>query len=187
MHPVIYRIANESDAPAMGRVMVDTYMAAHKGQMPEGAWLKRKEEWTHEVSANAWARSLREIADDAHSQDCIYVAVDELSDAIVGLVMGGLGDDTRLPNCGEIYSLYVHIEYQGRGVGRQLLQAAVLHLAALGKTALMIGCLNTNAPASGFYASLGGQVIGTREDDDEGFKFTVLIFGWEDLSKFSLG
>ena len=187
---MIYRAAVETDAPAMGRVMVDTYMRAHKGQIPEGAWQQRKQEWTPEVSANAWARNLREIAEDiankGQSQDCIFVAIDEMTDEMVGLVMGGLGDTERLPNCGEIYGLYVRTSDQGRGVGRRLLQAAVGHLAGLGRTALMIGCLNTNAPAHGFYAAMGGQIIGTRDSDEYGYTITENIFGWKDISKFPL-
>lgn len=46
---MIVRAAQEADAPAMARVMVDTYMSAHKGQIPEGGWLKRREEWTYTV------------------------------------------------------------------------------------------------------------------------------------------
>ncbi len=34
---MIVRAAQEADAPAMARVMVDTYMSAHKGQIPEGS------------------------------------------------------------------------------------------------------------------------------------------------------
>lgn len=43
---MIIRAACEADAPAMGQVMVTTYLAAHRDQMPEEAWAKRAEEWT---------------------------------------------------------------------------------------------------------------------------------------------
>ncbi len=59
---MIIRAATEHDAPAMGRVMVDTYLAAHRAHMPADAWAKRAEEWTPEVSAYGWASTLREIA-----------------------------------------------------------------------------------------------------------------------------
>jgi hypothetical protein len=61
---MIIRAAREVDAPAMGQVMVDTYMTVHRHQMPDEAWTKRAEERTPEVSANGWARTLREIATD---------------------------------------------------------------------------------------------------------------------------
>jgi hypothetical protein len=59
---MIIQVARESDAPAMGRVMVATYLAAHRDQMPAEAWAKRAREWTPEVSAHGWARTLRAIA-----------------------------------------------------------------------------------------------------------------------------
>jgi hypothetical protein len=54
---MIIRAAREEDAVAMGQVMVTTYVAAHRDQMPAEAWAKRAEEWTPEVSAQGWARS----------------------------------------------------------------------------------------------------------------------------------
>ena len=59
---MINRAAREEDAPAIGQVMVASYLAAHRDQIPDQAWAKRAEEWTPEVSAQGWARTLREIA-----------------------------------------------------------------------------------------------------------------------------
>ena len=59
---MIIRVAHEADAPAMGHLMVETYLAAHRDQMPADAWARRAADWTPEVSAQAWARELREIA-----------------------------------------------------------------------------------------------------------------------------
>jgi ribosomal protein S18 acetylase RimI-like enzyme len=112
--------------------------------------------------------------------------VDDEQDEVIGLIVGDEGDNALLPNCGEIGALYVHPEYQGRGVGRRLLQAAVRFFTAQGITALMIGCLNTNTPAAGFYAAMGGQVIGTRDGDEYGHTITEDIYGWKDTSRFSL-
>jgi hypothetical protein len=43
---MIIRAAREADAPACGQVMVATYLAAHRAQMPDAVWAKRAEEWT---------------------------------------------------------------------------------------------------------------------------------------------
>src|SRR4051812_11047225 len=102
---MIIRIAHEADAPAMGRVMVDTFLAAHRDQQPAEVWAKRSKEWTPEVSAQSWARTLRGIASGERSQDCIYVAVDEDGE-IVGVAMGGPADTENLPQTGAIYALY---------------------------------------------------------------------------------
>ena len=170
--------------------MVETYMRAHKDQMPEEAWLMRKQEWTADVSAKSWARTLRSIAEDSNSQDCIYVAVNDESEKhdgsadIVGLVMGGPGEMAQWQNVAEIYALYVCSDYQRQGVGRRLLQAVVAQLAQLRMTSLIIKCLTGNASASRFYAAMGGQVIGITEFEEYGYKLPEQIFGWEYISTF---
>ena len=187
---MIYRQAVEADAPAMGRMMVDTYMAAHKGQIPEAAWLQRQREWTPEVSAANWARSIRDIANGDMPQTCIYVAVDESAaqageaDNVAGICMGGPGDAMPWPNCGDIYAMYVSQDYQRRGVGRRLLQAVVGWLAQAGLTSLTIRALMANTPALRFYAGLGGQIVGTCEADEYGVMLSEQIFGWADIATF---
>jgi ribosomal protein S18 acetylase RimI-like enzyme len=177
---MIIRAAHEADAPAMGQVMVTTYLAAHRDQMPDAAWAKRAEEWTPEVSAQGWARTLREIATDEQPQDCIYVAVDDGGE-IVGLAMAGPADAENLPQTGAVYALYVSTSYQGQGLGRRLVQAVAADLAQKGMTALQIGCLAANAPARGFYEALGGRLISERLFDEEGVMLPEGVYAWADI------
>ena len=105
------RIAQVSDAPAMARLIVDTWLSAHKGQVPEAQWRKRREEWTYEASERGWIGTLQAIADDSSPRECVYLAVDtdpgKGSEEIIGLVMGGPAEVGPWPNAGEIYALYV--------------------------------------------------------------------------------
>lgn len=174
---MIIRIAREADAPAMGRVMVTTYMAAHRDQMPAEAWAKRAEEWTPEVSAQGWARTLREIAADEQSQDCIYVAEHD-SGEIVGLAMGGPANAEELPQTGAVYALYVAMSHQDQGLGRRLVQTVAAHLAQQGMTALQIGCLAANTPARGFYEAIGGRVVEERLFNEDGVLLPEVVYGW---------
>ena len=152
---MIIRAAHEADAAATGQVMVDTFLAAHRDQMPAEAWAKRAEEWTPAVSAQAWARDLRAIAAGNGQRECIYVAVDD-GGAIIGLAMGSPAETNELPQTGVVDALYVCGSHQGRGVGRRLVQAVAADLAQHGMTALRIECLAANAPARRFYEALGG-------------------------------
>jgi hypothetical protein len=56
------RVAAVDDAPAMGLAMVESFLDAHRGQLPEAAHQKRADEWTPEVSAAGWARALTTLA-----------------------------------------------------------------------------------------------------------------------------
>jgi GNAT superfamily N-acetyltransferase len=182
------RAAQEADAPAMGRVMVDTYLQAHKDHMPAEAWHKRQAEWTPEVSAQGWERSLRAIADGSNPSDCIYLATEKIeekadgaaSDEIMGLVMGGPAGCGPWANAGEIYALYVLPTAQGQGTGRALVGAAADQLGQLGMSALVIRCLQANAAGNRFYTAIGGQVVGEYQEDEYGYLLPGLIYGWSD-------
>lgn len=130
---MIIRPAHVEDAPAMGRVMVDTYLTAHHDQMPEEAWQQRKMEWTYDVSASGWARTIAKI-NEGNYTECIYVAVAEAGE-VVGLAMGHPAATAPI---WEIGSLYVCKQYQGQGLGRQLVGAVAAHLATTGTKTLHI-------------------------------------------------
>jgi ribosomal protein S18 acetylase RimI-like enzyme len=167
--------------------MVDSFLAAHLGQIPEEAWHKRKDEWTYAVSEAGWARTLAGIEDGTLPRTCIYVAVDSAEDegAVVGLVMGGPAEFT--PDTGEINALYVQPGFQGRGYGRALVLAAAAHLAKMGMSALHIGCLAANEPARHFYEALGGRLVEERMFDEEGYLLPEVVYGRIDIRELIAG
>lgn len=178
---MIIRAAREADAPAMGQFLVETWLAAHKGQIPEEQWQARQKNWTPEKSAQGWAKTLRDMAAGESPDYCVYLAVDTAGPPeIIGIVMGGAAQVGPWPEAGEIYSLYVRTDRQGQGVGKKLLATAVRHLAQLDMRKLVIRCLDTNVPACRFYEACGGQQVGEVETEDEGFPERQRIYGWED-------
>jgi len=176
------RLAQETDALGMGRVMVETYLRAHQGQVPPEAWRRRQEEWTPETSAANWGRSIRSIAADPQARECIYVAVEDTAqpEQVIGLIMGGPSYVAGYEGVGDIYALYVDFAHHGRGVGRKLVGAAAKHLRQLGMTALIIRSLAANAPANGFYEALGGQLVGEWAVDEYGHQVVERIYHWAD-------
>jgi ribosomal protein S18 acetylase RimI-like enzyme len=196
----VIRPARLSDAPALARVMVDTWLSAHRGQIPEGQWQRRRDEWTYAVSEQGW-RELLEGIDAGHNpQECVYVAVtdrgetdedetdedetdeDETDEGeLVGVAVGCPARLALLDNAAEVSAIYVRPAHQGRGLGRRLVQAVAAHQARLGRRALLISVLETNAPARRFYEALGGHVAGSHETEDYGFKEPQVVYGWEDI------
>ncbi len=178
---MIIRAATEADTGAMGQFLVTTWLAAHKGQVPEGQWQARKQHWTPEKSTRGWAETLRDKAAGEAPDFCIYLAVETTdSPEITGLVMGGRARGGPWPEAGEIYALYVREDKQGQGIGQKLLATAVHYLAQRGMTKLIIGCLDTNEPACGFYEACGGQKVGEVKTEDYGYSERQWIYGWED-------
>jgi len=178
------RAAQAADAPAMGRVMVDTYLRAHKEQLPDEVWHRRQIEWTPAESATAWARAISAIAADNNARECIYVAIESTSghDALIGLIMGGPSGIAGWEHAGDIYALYVDFAHHRHGVGRSLIRAAVAQLRQLGMTELIIRSLPANAPTNQFYEALGGQMAGECAAEDYGYQIPERIYHWADSS-----
>jgi ribosomal protein S18 acetylase RimI-like enzyme len=174
------REATLSDAPSMARVMVDSFLTAHRGQIPEALWKWRQQEWSYAVSAQGWERILHRIAEASSPQECVYVA-ESPSGEILGLAMAQPAVTEAQASTAEVCALYVHIHYQRQGMGRRLLAAIAAHLQSQGITGLYIGTLKTNAPARRFYEALGGQVLEERDIEDGGYSLREVVYRWSDL------
>ena len=174
------RKADVDDAPAMGRVMVESWLSAHRGQMPDQAFQKRVEEWTPDVSARGWASALTEQADGNTARDVFLVAEDDAG-VLIGLVSGKPGDD-QSGSVAEIGALYVLPARRGQGVGGSLLRAACIELVELGFSGLHIGVLAANLPARGCYEANGGREINQCMFDEEGWLLPLTIYAWSDIT-----
>ena len=161
--------------------MVASWLAAHRGQVPEAAWQQRVAEWTPGVSAAAWARTLAEQAESHDRPDVLLVADDDVH-GVVGLVLATVPGDDPSGDLAEVGALYVLPGHQGRGVGRLLLREAAAVLRSRGSRRLRIGVLSANLPARGFYEAMGGQVVGQRTFEEEGHLLPETVYGWADLA-----
>ena len=176
---MLIRKAQITDAPALATVMVDTWLATHRGHMSEAAWQKRKAEWSYEVSEGGWAATLDGI--ERGDKMCIYVAEDDTG-AVAGLAVGFPTKQNL--SIGEISALYVRIDCQGQGMGRKLVQAVAAYLAALDVTVLHIAVLAVNTSARRFYEAIGGQIVGERDFDEEGVLLPEVLYGWPEIGVF---
>lgn len=180
------RVAVLEDAPAMGRVMVDSFLWAHRGQMPDAAWQKRAYEWTPEVSARGWARTITDHAEGNAARDVLLVAEDDTG-ALTALVLGTEADDDQSGSLAEIEALYVRPDRHGQGIGGSLLRAAATELARLGFSSLRLEVLTANLPARAFYDAMGGREIGRGTVDEEGYLLPASVYGWSDITVLSGG
>ena len=151
------RPASPDDAPAMARVVVDTWFAAHKGQVSAAAFQQRRDEWGYPESETGWRRTLRE-ADGLSA--LMLVATDE------GRVVAVAASDVTGADCAEVGTLYVNVPYQRSGIGRRLVAATIDHYRNRGISTLHIAVLAANRPARQFYEKLGGRISGSRDHED---------------------
>lgn len=174
-----------SDVMPMAQVMVDSFLVAHRGQIPEALWKWRQQEWTYAVSAQGLERILRRIGEANGPQECVYVAEGQLGE-ILGLVMAQPAAPEAAASTAEVCALYVRTDSQRQGVGSRLLAAIATHLQSRGVRVLHIGTLKTNAPARRFYEALGGQFLEERDIEDGGHLLREVVYRWPDLESLVL-
>jgi GNAT superfamily N-acetyltransferase len=166
----------------MGRVMVTSWLAGHRGQMPARAWERRRDQWTPKDSARAWQRALLErdrLPDGV--RDCYLVAEDDRG-TMIAVACGSVNRADPSGVFGEVHALYVDPNRYGLGVGRLLLQQLSGCLADRGATSVQIGVLAANQGARGFYEALGGQLAGERLFDEDGDLLPESIYVWPDIT-----
>jgi ribosomal protein S18 acetylase RimI-like enzyme len=83
----------------------------------------------------------------------------------VGIVT--LGKDPDRPRTGHIYSLYVHPEAQGQGVGARLVSAAIDGLESLGYSEASLWVFEANVRGRAFYKRLGWRPDGASRVEPE--------------------
>jgi len=84
------------------------------------AWQQRVDEWTPDVSARAWARTIADRADGKDAREVLLVAADD-DGKLSALVSGSAADDDRSGSIAEIGALYVVPDRRGQGFGGSLL------------------------------------------------------------------
>jgi ribosomal protein S18 acetylase RimI-like enzyme len=176
------RPAQIEDTLPLARVLVDTFLASNRGIMSEVALERRRQEWTYEVSAANWEKLLREIAETGDKIQCLFVAEDD-SGEIIGMAFGCPSKDANAAKTmGELDVLYVAEKSQRQGVGRALTQATASHLGRAGMTSLQICTPEANEQGRRFYDKLGGRIVGTRDDDEDGEITRLVVYEWPDIS-----
>ena len=170
--PVSLRPARPGDAAAIARVHVETWRAAYAGIVPDTYLVTM----TESKQALQWNRTIR----SAMAPEVVLVA--ESADLPGGRVVGfgSCGQARKRPGTGEVFTLYVAPDWQGRGIGRRLLHGLLAKLKAGGLNQAMVWVLNDN-PARFFYEALGGRRIAERKERFAGVDLAEAGYAWRDL------
>jgi ribosomal protein S18 acetylase RimI-like enzyme len=104
---------------------------------------------------------------------------------VVGYTWGGLyPPDVRYR--GEVRQLAVHPDYQGRGIGRRLVQMVAARLARRDCHSLRVDVLEVN-PNRAFYERLGALYVGQGPYDWDGVTLNSYTYGWADTAALIAG
>src|SRR5436190_6130455 len=171
------RRGTRKDAPAIGRVHVETWQSTYAGLLPDAMLVRMSD-----VRQSAWWA--RALADPREARG-VFVADDE----DMGVVGFGSCGPVRDPpeglngteqRVGEVYTLYVESDFQNQGLGRRLLDAMFRQLQADGFDTAVLWMLARNSTRF-FYEGLGGDRVGHRVDRLGGSAVDEIAYAWRDL------
>ncbi len=102
-----------------------------------------------------------EVWDRNHRQDCRLVAV--LEDKVVGwAALSGVSERCVYAGVAEV-SIYIHPEWQGKGVGGRLMEKLVAESETAGIWTLQAGIFPENMSSIKLHEKYGFRIVGIRE------------------------
>ncbi|MGH6947606.1 MAG: GNAT family N-acetyltransferase [Kiloniellales bacterium] len=146
------RLARIADAPAIARVHVETWRSAYAGLVPDTYLVGM----TESERAQAWLQRL--IKPDKTAATVVAEVAPRGVSQVVGFGDCGPARSPQVGCDGEVYALYVAPDWQGRGIGRALLERCFRELAKAGFDSAAVWVLSEN-PSRFFYEAMGGRRI----------------------------
>ncbi|WP_261133620.1 GNAT family N-acetyltransferase [Bacillus sp. Marseille-Q3570] len=128
---------------------------------------------TSEQKVSQWTRNLEQ------ADPILLVAVED--GKVVGFVSAGNNRSDHLPFEAEIYAIYILKEYQRKGIGKALVNAAVTEFKSRNWESMLIWALEEN-DSKHFYEKLGGKEAGRDQLQIEGQFHTEIAYGWAELT-----
>ncbi len=169
------RRAIAEDSMGIGHVYVDAWRETYAGVLSTN----RLAGLSKERQAERWLRKLIAPGRKGRKFRDTFVAVDEH----VGVVAFGECGPSRDPKMGyvaEVYTLYVHPNHLGRGLGSTLLSCLFDSLIGQGVESAIIWALSDN-PYRHFYSAIGGRIVAERSSCFWGRNVREIGYGWPSL------
>jgi ribosomal protein S18 acetylase RimI-like enzyme len=144
MRPVSVRPARANDLAAVVEVFLACWQKSYADLLPPDV----RDLYTVDNATAMWRRA---------PLDTMLVS-DVDNRGVLGVTR--FGPDPDEPATGHVFSLYVHPDAQGLGLGRELLTAAAGRLRADGNTSATLWVFEGNASARAFYTGQGWMADG---------------------------
>lgn len=161
------REAAPDDARALARIKIAAWAKAYRGIVPDDVLDRHDEDWVTQGFEQRLSSPLGKC----------FAAYDEAGNP-VGFAECGAARDEIPEYTGKLYSIYLHPDCQGQGIGQQLAQRVMLHLHDEGHRSMMLWTFRENHTARRFYEKLGGRVIGERMEEIGGRDIPEVAYGW---------
>ncbi|WP_421385253.1 GNAT family N-acetyltransferase [Bacillus salacetis] len=164
------RKAVPHDAKGIAKVHVDSWKSTYADILPEDylnnlSYEKREQFWFKAIPNGG-----------------VYIAENNKGE-IVGFSSGGKERSGEYQGFdGELYAIYILKEYQGLGIGKDLVSPIINALKGMGLNSMLVFVVADNSSRY-FYEALGGIKIDTVQVEIAGEKLSELVYGWKDISQ----
>ncbi|MED3802659.1 GNAT family N-acetyltransferase [Lysinibacillus xylanilyticus] len=165
------RKANSQDAQDIAKVHVDSWRTTYKGILPDD-FLNNL---TYEQRTELWKKNISDAT------NYVLVAENEQNE-IIGFATGATRKTNSVPNATDLTSIYLLEEYQGIGIGKQLLTEIFAYFKLKGYEKVFVEVLAENKTRN-FYEYYGAQYVDNTEIKIGGKVLEELIYVWNDIDK----
>ena len=153
------RTAISADATAVASVHVESWRAAYRGQLPD--------ELLDNLSVDRRAERWRGVIGATGASDAVLLL--ERAGSIEGFAhVCEARDNDAGRGVGEVSAIYLRPSSWGQGLGRELMAAALSHLAGAGSASAVLWVLATNERARRFYEAGGWEHDGAERTESIG-------------------
>lgn len=150
------RTADAEDIGAIAELFLVCWRTSYRGVLPP----QLVSMFDQDSARDLWRRS---FVDEPRAR--VVLLAERPDRSVAGVI--SMGRDPDLPGAGHIFSLYVHPDAQGLGIGRMLVEAAVEHFGADGLAHATLWVFEANIGGRKFYQRLGWLPDGATRVEPE--------------------
>lgn len=160
-----------ADAGGIAKVHVDSWRETYKDIIPDSfleklSYEQRETLWESNISGNT---------------NSIFVAENKAGN-IIGFTSIGKRPSNTEDHVGDLTSIYLLKSYQGKRIGKQLLQKAILKSKELGYKKIFVEVLEENRSRY-FYQHYGAKLQASKKITIGGAELELLIYEWGDVDE----
>jgi len=171
VNSAVIRSAELKDAEGIAYVHVTVWQKTYPSLIPN-SFLKTL---SVEQRAKQWKQTL---ADDGNLYHPTLVAV--IDRKVIGFANYGREREGDQEYQGELFAIYLLKQFQGRGVGRAMVQRVATGLLELSLMSMLVWVLSDN-PYQKFYERLGGIYLREKPIQIGDVLLMEKAYGWKDI------
>lgn len=159
------------DAKGIARVHVESWRTTYKNIIPDEFLMNL----SYEQRTDLWNRNV------SKEGNYVFVAENENGE-IVGFADCGKREKNDIDQSGDLTSIYLLEEYQGKGIGKKLMKQLFHQFNELNYNKVFVEVLEDNKTRF-FYEKYGAKIQKTERIQIAGVELDLLIYEWDNVKE----